>query len=248
MKFAVPSSDIRRELDDTRSELKRGAFDLPEEAKESAAAMAPRRIEQIKALQTFRLLWPLQPVAWKSPVHRANNACNDTVAAPATAAPAPMPQPPRAQPPRAEAQPPQQRIEAQPQRAPVAPQQPAPPRANDFAGGLRGSLPIDRPAPHPAPAQAPAPSAQRKPEAAPQRSETWAGSAICCAVPRVMTMDMRITRRSSDTQHARRNSRFAMATAVTPRHMVESLNSLSVDIARAIDHDASVISASLPAR
>ncbi len=50
------SSDIRRELDDTRSELKRGAFDLPEEAKESAAAMRRAVSEQIKALQDISAL------------------------------------------------------------------------------------------------------------------------------------------------------------------------------------------------
>jgi ElaB/YqjD/DUF883 family membrane-anchored ribosome-binding protein len=45
------ATDIRNELDATRAELKRGAFDLPEEAKESASAMRRAVAEQIKALQ-----------------------------------------------------------------------------------------------------------------------------------------------------------------------------------------------------
>jgi hypothetical protein len=45
------ASSIRRELEDTRSELKRGAFDLPEETRESAAAMRRAVSDQIKALQ-----------------------------------------------------------------------------------------------------------------------------------------------------------------------------------------------------
>ena len=43
--------EIRKELDMTREELKRGAFDLPEEAKENASVMRRAVAEQIKALQ-----------------------------------------------------------------------------------------------------------------------------------------------------------------------------------------------------
>ncbi|PLU34066.1 hypothetical protein, partial [Sinorhizobium medicae] len=45
------AGEIRKELDMTREELKRGAFDLPEEAKENAALMRRAVGEQIKALQ-----------------------------------------------------------------------------------------------------------------------------------------------------------------------------------------------------
>src|SRR5690606_21952305 len=68
------SAEIRQELDSTRAELKRGAFDLPEEAKESAAAMRRAVAEQIKALQdisqlvgrstqSFEVSQPTQPRA-----------------------------------------------------------------------------------------------------------------------------------------------------------------------------------------
>ena len=45
------ANEIRKELDMTREELKRGAFDLPEEAKENASVMRRAVAEQIKALQ-----------------------------------------------------------------------------------------------------------------------------------------------------------------------------------------------------
>ncbi|MEC9462572.1 MAG: hypothetical protein VX601_05305, partial [Pseudomonadota bacterium] len=185
--------DIRKELDLTRNELKRGAFDLPEEAKESAAQMRRAVAEQIKALQDISQLVgrTSQTLEISEPVARRL----------------------------AEAQP-------EPVRRPAAPPQPA--RQTESLG-LRGSLGATEPytqstaattraegggwisdllrgASREEPAEAPAPA---RPAPAPQRPVAESQPA-----------------RQGDTRN--------------PRHMVESLNSLSVDIARAIDHDASV--------
>jgi hypothetical protein len=194
------ANDIRKELDLTRNELKRGAFDLPEEAKESAAAMRRAVSEQIKALQdisqlvgrTSQTLEISEPVA-----RRLAEAQVEQPRRPAAAAPAaPAPQPARPTTDYAL----RGSLSATESYAPQAP-------TRTEGGGwisdlLRGAS-RDEPTAEPVAARpAPAPAQSRPaPEAA-------------------------TTARQGDNRN--------------PRHMVESLNSLSVDIARAIDHDASV--------
>jgi hypothetical protein len=176
------ATDIRRELDMTRAEVKRGAFDLPEEAKESAANMRKAVSEQIKALQDLsRIISRGQEL---STVSRA-------VAAAATAAaPAFQPQPAY-------------------QPAPVQP--------------VRQEAPVARQAA--AVMDAPAPRAAAQPQQAPQQ-----GGWISDLLKGAAREEAQFERRAAQPAPAARN----------PRHVVESLNSLSVDIARAIDHDASV--------
>ncbi len=126
------------------------------------------------------------------------------------------------------------------QRAPAAPQQPTP-RYDDFGGGLRGSLPIDRPAPPQAPVQpqSPSASAQRRPESAAQATQTggWISDLLRGASRDDDGHEERPVQR---TQARPAEQPVRNGDSRNPRHMVESLNSLSVDIARAIDHDASV--------
>ncbi|MGZ2456267.1 ABC-type transporter Mla subunit MlaD [Rhizobium anhuiense] len=204
------AADIRNELDATRAELKRGAFDLPEEAKESASAMRRAVAEQIKALQDISQLVgrSSQQLEISQPVARTL----------AQAQPAPRPAQPVA------AQPPQ----------PVAP-------PSIEATGLRGTIAPSAPAAAPQrAAPQPAPDRQESGRQEPARPESggWISDLLRGAS----------REEAADEASARAPARPAETAAPAarsndsrnPRHVVESLNSLSVDIARAIDHDASV--------
>jgi hypothetical protein len=208
------AGDIRKELDMTRSELKRGAFDLPEEAKESAAAMRRAVSEQIKALQD------ISHIVGRSTQHLE-------VSEPATQA-QPGPRPAQAT--------------IAPQPAPVVASAPAPaatsiPTAAIEGFGLRGTLTP--------PASVPA--AQQRPQAvtpaSTQASGGWISDLLRGAsrdeaaeeAPARQPAPRPETPASAPTPAAQRGTDNR-----NPRHVVESLNSLSVDIARAIDHDASV--------
>lgn len=194
------AGEIRKELDMTREELKRGAFDLPEEAKENAALMRRAVGEQIKALQELSeiigksssQLEVAQPVRQQeAPAAPAARVVAPQAAAPQVAAPQP----------------------AAPQPAPNA--------------ALRGSLGIE---------QATRPLQPARPPATEERAEEGGGW---------MRDLLRAASREEEPAAARPRSAESQPVAKAgdsrnPRHVVESLNSLSVDIARAIDHDASV--------
>jgi ElaB/YqjD/DUF883 family membrane-anchored ribosome-binding protein len=213
------AGEIRKELDMTRSELKRGAFDLPEEAKESAAAMRRAVAEQIKALQDISQLVgkSAQQLEISEPVARAL----------ADVQPAPRPRP---------APQPQAAVQQQP-----APQQAyAQPPAE--TSGLRGSI---------QPETSPVPQPPRSiPPQAPVRTEASGGLApsggwISDLLRGASRDDAAETAPARSTAPRAPAPEASAPTARTndsrnPRHVVESLNSLSVDIARAIDHDASV--------
>lgn len=95
---------------------------------------------------------------------------------------------------------------------------------------MRGTLPLEnrqvenRQAPAPAPTGAAAPAGRRE-EGGGWISDLLRGASQETAAASAPRTEQQPTR-AADTRN--------------PRHMVESLNSLSVDIARAIDHDASV--------
>ena len=131
----------------------------------------------------------------------------------------------------------ERRVEPRPQPATPAPVQQQRPAQQQPAPALRGTLPLEnrqvenrqvenRQAP--APAQPVAPSqAGRREEGGGWISDLLRGASQetpAASAPRASTEQQ--PTRAADTRN--------------PRHMVESLNSLSVDIARAIDHDASV--------
>ena len=229
------AQDIRQELDATRTELKRGAFDLPEEAKESAAAMRRAVAEQIKALQDISQLVgrSAQSLDVSEPV---------AVSRPAPVAqPAPQPAAPR----------------------PAAPTAPAAATSAPFGSSvLRDSLPLDRPTPSiaqgvskpvaQAPSQTP-PVTQvlAQPQApvsrAPDATQRPGEGGWISDLLRGASRDDTSGTVARQPQQAARPTAAEPAQPVrtngdnrNPRHMVESLNSLSVDIARAIDHDASV--------
>ncbi len=206
------AGEIRKELDMTREELKRSAFDLPEEAKENAAVMRRAVAEQIKALQELsdiigksstqlEVAQPLrqQPVA----------------AAPVAAAPVAV---------------------ARPVEQPAAE-----PRRQEPAPTLRGSLGIEQATvQQPAPVQQPVAVQPVRAQPATQAvtSEVAEGGGWMRDLLRAASREetpAAAPQRPAESQPATRSGDTR-----NPRHVVESLNSLSVDIARAIDHDASV--------
>jgi phosphoglycolate phosphatase-like HAD superfamily hydrolase len=240
------ATEIRKELDMTRNELKRGAFDLPEEAKESAAAMRRAVAEQIKALQD------ISQIVGKST--RQFEVSDQSMRAMASAQPAP----PRPQP-----QPQQQVIpddlgmrgSLPIERTPVAPQRPPEPRrepVRDVAPEpvrepVRENREVRREA---------QPEIRERPRSeivdrtrAPQPEENRAeGGGWISDLLRAASREESPAAAPAPRQPAAPAARPAPEAPAAPRaqdqrnprHMVESLNSLSVDIARAIDHDASV--------
>jgi ABC-type transporter Mla subunit MlaD len=201
---------IRSELEETRAEIKKGVFELPMEAKESTTAIRRAVSEQINALKE------LSAIVAKS---GRNNDVSEPRSAPRPAAPAPRPAAPAAaarpaEPPRRPA--PQQQAPApQPKRPAPATPAPAP-----VAPARAGTLTAERPA-----AAAPAPR-QREPEQrAPQGG--WVRDLLQGASREDEPVTVAEAPRPAPAQRS-------------PLQVVESLNSLSVDIARAIDHDASI--------
>jgi len=111
-------------------------------------------------------------------------------------------------------------------------------------GESRADRPVSRPAPaaaRPAPVQAPVVQAdvairQRAYEAPKAQPAPAAAQA---EKPRGWVSDL-LARASREEEEAAQPKAQPVATPRSPSHVVESLNSLSVDIARAIDHEASV--------
>ncbi|MER9189889.1 kinesin, partial [Mesorhizobium australicum] len=100
-----------------------------------------------------------------------------------------------------------------------------PPRARGGGAGLRGTLDLERPA-EAAPRQRAADATARAPQGG------WVRDLLTAA-----SNDAEL--RPAAPQAPAEAPRAAPAQR-SPQHVVESLNSLSVDIARAIDHDASI--------
>jgi hypothetical protein len=245
------AGEIRKELTDTRAELKRGAFDLPEEAKENAAQMRRAVAEQVRALQELTGIIGVSASHLESPrAIRQEPVRQEPVRQEPTRQ---EPVPPRREPevtvrqaepvavvledikpaviverPKRSEQPvAEQRVEQRQATAERQPQEPV---------GLRGTLGIDRAQPaQPQPREAARPAASpaitpRREEASSQQGQGW----ISDLLRNASRDDEEQARPAASAQTAARpDSR-------NPRHVVESLNSLSVDIARAIDHDASV--------
>ncbi|WP_376782306.1 hypothetical protein [Agrobacterium cavarae] len=185
-----------------------------EEAKESAAAMRRAVSEQIKALQDISQLVgrSTQQFEISEPAARA-------IAATKPAAPQPQ----------------QARVEPRPQQQPLptpAAATAAPVQQQPAAPVIRNVAPVEqRPAPSQPGLSAPL---QRREEGGGWISDLLRGASRDAqdgAAP--MAPAPSAARPAAEQQTRAADSR-------NPRHVVESLNSLSVDIARAIDHDASV--------
>jgi hypothetical protein len=168
-RFADATEDMRRtadsikkDLNETRAELKKGVLDMPEEAKQSTTAMRRAVTEQINALKELSEI-----------VAKSGRTIDVSDRAAQRQARAPEPQRP-------------------------APQQ------------LRGSLDVE-------------------PRAARPQAGGWVRDLLSGA-------SREETGRPATVTEAPRPA----GAARSPAHVVESLNSLSVDIARAIDHEASI--------
>ncbi|GJE72877.1 hypothetical protein CHKEEEPN_4438 [Methylorubrum podarium] len=211
------AAEIRRELDATRADLQRGVLDLPRETQDATSEMRRVVAEQIDALNELAAL-----------VARSNRSVD--VAQPA-----------------AQARAVEQRRTAEAGRAASAP--------------IPASIPAPQPAP--APARSAAPTASRPqasaPSAAPARPASPAaaqgggqgavqGTAQGAVQGRPGTRDNRgwlsdlLTRASIDDDGAEAAPAPAPAPAPEAKGPVEriSLDAISTDIARMVDHQASV--------
>ncbi|MEQ9688405.1 MAG: hypothetical protein RLO48_01625, partial [Bauldia litoralis] len=224
--------EVQRDLDQTRAELKRGVLEMPEETRESAEAM--RRVvgDQIKALselsdiiarhgKTLDVYSPSLGEARATPIHQIEMPAA-AVAATAGGAPA---------------------RSAPPPAAPPAPQA-------RHAGNGNGHAEVSRPA---TPPVQPAPQAQQ-PRPAPTRQPATPPAPPTGAAPEPAQDEARaeggwvsdLLRRASRDEEG--GSPDPAPTPAAPGvngngtnvEADQPLNALSVDIARAIDHDASV--------
>ena len=208
------TAQIQRELEDTRAELRRGVVELPQETQETTANMRRVVADQIKALNELSAL-----------VSRSNRVVD--------AAPAAQPRRVNEAPVAAIAA----AVEQRRRRPAVAPapmpvtrtgSDLRPPCRTEGSGTCSGSS-IQNPAPcqrlpvRQAPSVIGAPAPRRED---PRRPAAAAGCPISSTAPR-----------------ARKRSSRDVAVLVVDRSRVnslESLDSISVDIARMIDHDAAV--------
>ena len=189
------ASEMQRELDATRGELRRGVFELPQETAENAAQMRRVIVDQIEALAELNRIVARhgRNLDAIEPTRRTREEPTLAVVGGRTE-PTPRNETP---PPRNEVQQrPPQRTEA----SSYAPRRPEPPPLTPTPippgrGWLTDLL-----------------NRASREESEPQRE-----------LPRENTREPATTRGSDDR---------------SPRHTIESLDSLSVDIARMIDHDA----------
>ncbi|CAN0472127.1 unnamed protein product, partial [Phaeothamnion confervicola] len=202
------ASEMQRELEATRTELRRGILELPQETSESAAQMRRVIVDQIEALaelnrivarhgrgldavEPARRSMREEPAMAAAHAPRMERVEQPRVEAPRMEMPRPMPVPPAP-------------------RADIGNNPVLPPRA-DITGA-------------PAPRRAESPSLSPQGNGNPGRSGGWLTDLL---------------HRASRTDEGSPDERPAPRGDERPaRHTLESLDSLSVDIARMIDHDA----------
>jgi hypothetical protein len=220
---------MQTELDATRNELKRGVFELPREAEESTAALRKVVTDQLKALSELSSL-----------VGKQNAALDVSRAVTARAVGDRQP----------EARAPEARVV----------------ETRSAETSRRGSTYAEPIAPEPAPmprrsfvAQDPAPRLEARPETRSDRAARDAASVeraqreVAAGVDRALRNDRAeaggqrgwvadLLKRASHEDGPANPSSGGQAPKAerAPHHIVESLNSLSVDIARAIDDEAFV--------
>jgi chaperonin cofactor prefoldin len=211
------AAEMQRELEQTRTELRRGILELPQETAESAAQMRRVIVDQIEALAELNRIVARhgRGIDTAEPSRRnAREEQQQPVMATANArmesARAEAPQPPRMEPP-----------------ARIEPARMEMPRVD-----------IPRPAPAPAaraditsaspPRRAESPSLSPVQQAPGNGRSGWLSDLL----HRASRPEDNANAPIQERQPAPRNEERS------PRHSIESLDSLSVDIARMIDHDA----------
>ncbi|HEY7973539.1 MAG TPA: hypothetical protein VID96_11460, partial [Xanthobacteraceae bacterium] len=214
------AAEMQRELDNTRQELRRGILELPQETAETAAQMRRVIVDQIEALAELnrivarhgREFEVVEPA--REPMRRVQEE-----------------QPAR----RVPDEPTLRRAPDEPaRRVPDAPGVGAPRRADAPPPPPR---PVARPEQHAsAPPIVPQPQPQRRPEApapgpAAQPGNQGGQANWLSDLLNRASQPETPQPRSGDARQVRQEER-------PTRHTIESLDSLSVDIARMIDHDA----------
>ena len=213
----VTAQNLQGDLQATRAEIKRGIFELPEETKESTAAMRRLVSDQVRALNDLSDIVSAQ---------RNRKSQSGKPAAPA-AAPAAMTQPVQQAQPVQQTQPAQQAsrpasrlaTRTQPVQADrtekLAPQQNTPaPRTSEFAGNRQTAQPA-------------------APSSGDDANSGWVTDLLRRASNEPGSTQAGATPAQAQQAPSNQSGR-------SPEHIVESLYSLSVDIARIIDRDATV--------
>lgn len=283
-RFTAASEEMRRvantiqaDLQATRAEIKRGVFDLPEETRESTAAMRRLVSEQVRALNDLSEIVNAQrdqrgPVSIRStnvveqpkraqPQHAyavaeaaRPLAMSETVAQD-TYRPSPVTREQEATSPLSKAlfDMTLSDTQLQPSRAPTGAPAQYPARSYDDeqpAFTRRSEPQVEREAYTAAPIQAPfrapvqspvqtqAPIARAPAEPAP--SSSLEGGWVKDLLRRASTEGEPARPRSPAPQPAEPVIRQTASSRRSPQHIVESLYSLSVDIARVIDRDATI--------
>ena len=227
------AAEMQRELENTRGELRRGVFELPQETAESAAQMRRVIVDQIEALAELnrivarhgRNLDAVEP----APARRTREE-------PALAVVGGRSEPPRGEHPPRNEQPP--RTE-HPPRSEHPPRGEAPPR---HELPQRNELLPPRPTQRSEPTSF-VPAARRAPEAPSLTPTPMApGRGWLTDLLNRASREEDEPQRELPREQTRESTRELAATRTneerSPRHTIESLDSLSVDIARMIDHDA----------
>jgi hypothetical protein len=216
------AADMQRELESTRQELRRGVLELPAETAESTAQMRRVIVDQVEALAELnrivarhgRNIDTATPAAPRSEPARAV-----AVARAIEMAPAPL-----------SAAATRTRIDA-PSVRPSASIQPTAlvqPSASAQPSASNGAAP--------APA---APNGSAGPGGASQGGRTgWLSELLTRASQEEATALPRQEERASYPAPRQEGPSQRPAEERSPRHTIESLDSLSVDIARMIDHEA----------
>ena len=221
------ANTIRAELEDTREQMRRGVLELPDETSQNATAMRRVVSDQIAALRDLaaiveksgKMLDSATPALAASAAAQAPAVIKPE---PRAAAPrqqyvatAPSPTPQRTVTRRPAAQPPQpqrQQPNFPPQTTAVRqPQTMAPNRSQQMAGNAQAAAPRQ---------QAPSPSRQMSNE-----DGGWVSNLL---------------RRASEDEPNNGVYSAPQRDTRKPHEVVDSLNSLSMDIANAIDHEAAV--------
>ncbi len=208
------AAEMQRELEATRSELRRGVFELPQETAESAAQMRRVIVDQIEALAELNRIVARhgRNLDAVEPVRRVREEPALAVVGGRNEIPS-----------RGEIGP---RNEAGP-RGDIPPRNDNPPRPVQRSEPANFAPPARRPAEAPSPTPTPA---------APGRG--WLSDLLTRASREDGEPPPREFPREPVRESAREPAPVRGNEERIPRHSIESLDSLSVDIARMIDHDA----------
>jgi Apolipoprotein A1/A4/E domain len=221
------AAEMHRELETTRAELRRGVFELPQETAESAAQMRRVIVDQIEALAELNRIVARhgRNLDAVEPVRRVREEPTLAVIGGGRNEPAPRSEvPPRNEAPSRNEGPSRNEMPSRSETPPRGDSPPRPVQRSETGGGFapaarRGS-------------EAPSPAAT---PIAPGRG--WLSDLLTRA-SREETEPQREFPREPARESAREPAPARGNEERPPRHSIESLDSLSVDIARMIDHDA----------